>query len=142
MTSLNRALVAIAFAAVVAGGAAAALVVSSEHTPNKGLGVALGTLTAWSFVGTGLYAWWRRPGSRFGALFAAVGFFYLLGSLTASDDPVVFTIGVLVANLFFVAFAHMLLSYPDGRLRERWHAWLLGAGYAPVSYTHLTLPTN
>ena len=38
MTSLNRALVAIAFAAVVAGGAAAALVVSSEHTPNKGMG--------------------------------------------------------------------------------------------------------
>jgi signal transduction histidine kinase len=130
LTSLNRALVAIALAAVVAGGAAAALVASSEHTPNKGLGVALGMLTAWSFVGTGLYAWWRRPGSRFGALFAAVGFTYLLGSLTASDDPVVFTIGVIVANLFFVAFAHVLLSYPDGRLRERWHAWLLAAGYA------------
>ena len=29
-----------------------------------------------------------------------------------------FTIGVLVANLFFVVFAHMLLSYPDGRLQE------------------------
>jgi hypothetical protein len=130
VTSLNRALVAIALAAVVAGGAAAALIVSSEHTPNKGLGLALGLLTAWSFVGTGLYAWWRRPGSRFGAIFAAVGFSYLLVSLTASDDPVVFTIGVLVANLYFVTFAHMLLSYPDGRLRERWHAWLLAAGYA------------
>ena len=79
MTSLNRALVAIALAAVVAGGAAAALVVSSEHTPNKGMAVALALLTAWSFVGTGLYAWWRRPGSRFGALFAGVGFAYLLG---------------------------------------------------------------
>ena len=130
MTSLNRALVAIALAAVVAGGAAAALIVSSGHTPNKGLGIVLGLVTAWSFVGTGLYAWWRRPASRFGALFAAVGFTYLLGSLTASDDAVVFTVGVLVANVFFVAFAHMLLSYPDGRLRERWHAWLLGAGYA------------
>jgi len=130
VTSLNRALVAIALAAVVAGGAAAALIVSSGHTPNKGLGIVLGLVTAWSFVGTGLYAWWRRPASRFGALFAAVGFTYLLGSLTASDDAVVFTVGVLVANVFFVAFAHMLLSYPDGRLRERWHAWLLGAGYA------------
>ncbi|HET9738060.1 MAG TPA: sensor histidine kinase [Solirubrobacteraceae bacterium] len=130
MTSLNRALVAIALSAVVAGGAAAALVVSSEHTPNKGLGIVLGLVTAWAFVGTGLYAWWRRPGSRFGALFTAVGFTYLLGSLTASDDSVVFTIGVVVSNLFFVVFAHVLLSYPDGRLQERWHAWLLGAGYA------------
>jgi signal transduction histidine kinase len=130
VTSLNRALVALALAAVVAGGAAAALVVSSEHTPNKGLGIVVGLFTAWSFVGTGLYAWWRRPGSRFGALFAAVGFTYLLGSLTASDDRVVFTIGVVLANLYFVAFAQMLLSYPDGRLQERWHAWLLGAGYA------------
>jgi signal transduction histidine kinase len=130
VTSLNRALVAIALAAVVAGGAAAALVASSQHTPHKGLGIVLGLFTAWSFVGTGLYAWWRRPGNRFGALFAAVGFTYLLGSLTASDDPAVFTIGVVLANLFFVAFAQMLLSYPDGRLQERWHAWLLGAGYA------------
>jgi signal transduction histidine kinase len=128
--SLNRALVAIALAAVVAGGAAAALVVSSEHTPNKGLGIVIGVVTSWSFVGVGLYAWWRRPASRFGALFTAVGVAYLLGSLTASDDPVVFTIGVVVANLFFVVFAHMLLSYPDGRLQERWHAWLLAAGYA------------
>jgi signal transduction histidine kinase len=117
-------------AAVVAGGAAAALVASSEHTPYKGISIALALLTAWSFVGTGLYAWWRRPGSRFGALFAAVGFTYLLGSLTASDHAFVFTIGVLVANLFFVVFAHMLLSYPDGHLQERWHAWLLAAGYA------------
>jgi signal transduction histidine kinase len=130
LTSLNRALLAIALAAVVAGGAAAALVGSSEHTPNKGFGVVLGLITAWSFVGTGLYDWWRRPANRSGALLAAVGFAYLLGSLTASDDPVVFTIGVLVANLFFVVFVHVLLSYPDGRLRERWHAWLLGAGYA------------
>ena len=130
MSSLNRALVAIALAAVVAGGAAAALVASSQHTPNKGLGIVLGLITAWAFVGTGLYAWWRRPGSRFGALFTAVGFTYLLGSLTASDDSVVFTIGVVVSNFFFVAFAHVLLSYPDGRLQERWHAWLLGAGYA------------
>jgi signal transduction histidine kinase len=130
VTSLNRALVAIALAAVVAGGAAAALVVSSEHTPNKGLGIVIGLVTSWSFVCIGLYAWWRRPGSRLGALFTAVGFTYLLGSLTASDDPVVFTIGVLSANLFFVAFAHLLLSYPDGRLQERWHAWLLAAGYA------------
>ena len=61
----------------------------------------------------------------------AVGFtFVLLGALTASDNSVVFTLGVIVSNLYFVVFAHMLLAYPDGRLERRWHAWLLGAGYA------------
>jgi signal transduction histidine kinase len=132
LTSLNRALVAIALAAVVAGGAAAALIVSSDHTPNPGAGIAIGLLISWSFVGTGLYAWWRRPASRFGALMVAGGFTFMLGALTTSDDPVIFTAGVLLANLYFVVFAHMLLAHPDGRLRERWHAWLLGAGYALV----------
>jgi signal transduction histidine kinase len=132
LRSLNRALVAIALAAVVAGGAAAALVASSDHTPNAGAGIAIGLLISWSFVGTGLYAWWRRPASRFGALFVAVGFTFLLGALTTSDNSVVFTAGVVLANLYFVLFAHMLLAHPDGRLRERWHAWLLAAGYALV----------
>jgi signal transduction histidine kinase len=132
VTGLNRALVAIALAAVVAGGAAASLVVSSDHTPKPGAAVAIGLLISWSFVGTGLYAWWRRPASRFGALLTAVGFTFMLGALTASDDRVVFTAGVLLANLYFVVFAHMLLAHPDGRLRQRWHAWLLAAGYGLV----------
>jgi signal transduction histidine kinase len=129
VTGLNRALFAIALAAVVAGGAAAALIVASDHTPMPGAGIAIGLLISWSFVGTGLYAWWRRPASRFGALMTAVGFTYMLAALTASDDSVVFTIGVMLASLYFVVFAHMLLAYPDGRLERPWHAWLLAAGY-------------
>ncbi len=60
----------------------------------------------------------------------AVGFTFMLGALTASDDSVVFTIGVLLSSLYFVVFAHMVLAYPDGRLERPWHAWLLAAGYA------------
>jgi signal transduction histidine kinase len=132
LNGLNRALAAIAFAAVIAGGAAAALIVSSDHTPMPGASISIGLLISWSFIGTGLYAWWRRPANRFGALMTAVGFTYMLAALTASDEPVVFTIGVLLASVYFVVFAHMLLAYPDGRLERRWHAWLLGAGYALV----------
>ena len=129
MRALNRALIAIALAAVVAGGAAAALIVASDHIPSPGAAVALGLLISWSFVGTGLYAWWRRPGSRFGALMTAVGFAYMLGALTMSDDSVVFTIGVLLSSLYFVVFVHMLLAYPDGRLERPWHARLLAGAY-------------
>ncbi len=130
MSGLNRALAAIGFAALIAGAAAAALIASSDHTPMPGAGIVIGLLISWSFIGTGLYAWWRRPANRFGALMTAVGFTYMLGALTASDDPVVFTVGVLLSSLYFVVFAHMLLAYPDGRLERPWHGWLLAAGYA------------
>jgi signal transduction histidine kinase len=130
LSSLNRALLAIAFAAVVAGAAASALIASSDHTPKPAAGIVIGLVITWSFIGTGLYAWWRRPANRFGALMTAVGFTFMLGALTASDDSVVFTIGVLLSSLYFVVFAHMVLAYPDGRLERPWHARLLAAGYA------------
>jgi signal transduction histidine kinase len=130
LTGLRRALVSVAFAALIVGAAAAALVISSDHIDRPGVSIGIGLLIMWSFVGTGLYAWWRRPNNRFGALMVAVGFTFVLGVLTASDDPWVFTAGVLLSSLYFVVFAHMVLAYPDGRLQERWHANLLGAGYA------------
>jgi mannose/fructose/N-acetylgalactosamine-specific phosphotransferase system component IIC len=130
LTGLRRALVSVAFAGVVAGAAAAALIVSSDHIEMPGLSIAIGLLIMWSFIGTGLYAWWRRPSNRFGTLMVAVGFTFTLGVLTASDESIVFTVGVLLSSLYFVVFAHMVLAYPDGRLQERWHAKLLAAGYA------------
>ena len=71
---LQRALWAVAFAGLIAGGATAALTISSEHMPHRGAMAAVGQLVTWSFIGAGLYAWWRRPGNRFGALMTAVGF--------------------------------------------------------------------
>jgi signal transduction histidine kinase len=129
LNSLNRALAAIAFAALISGAAASALIASSDHTPSPAAGIAIGLVISWSFIGTGLYAWWRRPANRFGALMTAVGFTFMLGALTASDNSLVFTVGVLVSSLYFVVFAHMVLAYPDGRLERPWHARLLAGGY-------------
>jgi signal transduction histidine kinase len=126
---LKRALWAVAFAALIAGGASAALTISSDHLPHRGAVAAVGLLVTWSFIGAGLYAWWRRPGNRFGALMVAVGFTYLLGALMAADASVVFTIGVLLMNIYFVVFAHMLLVYPEGRLERPWHGQLLAGAY-------------
>jgi hypothetical protein len=114
LSGLRRALFGVAFAAVIAGAAASALVLSSDHTEMAGLAVAIGLLITWSFVGTGLFAWWRRPSNRFGALMTAVGFTFMLGALVASDDSLVFTLGVIVSGLYFVVFAHMVLAYPEG----------------------------
>jgi signal transduction histidine kinase len=129
VNGLTRALWAIAAAALIATVAACAVIVSSDHIHDKGAWISIGALITWSFVGTGLYAWWRRPTNRFGALMTGVGFAFLPGALMASDDSVLFTVGVLFSSLYFVLFAHALLVYPDGRLERPWHGRLLAAAY-------------
>ncbi len=129
MTSLRRALVAIALAGLVSGVASVALIADSDHNPEPGPTIAIGILLGWSFIGTGLFAWWRRPASRFGPMMAGVGFLSLLGSATSANQPVVFTVGILTCNLFFVLFAHMVLAYPHNHLQRPWHRRLIAAGY-------------
>jgi signal transduction histidine kinase len=129
VTSLRRALVAIALAGLVSGAASVAVIADSDHAPQPGATIAIGLLIGWSFIGTGLFAWWRRPASRFGAMMVGVGFLSLLGSATSANQPMVFTVGVLTCNLFFVFFAHMVLAYPDNHLERPWHRRLIAAGY-------------
>jgi signal transduction histidine kinase len=132
VTRLAGALAALALAALVASAGAAALALESDHLPHKGASIAIGLFVTWSFVGTGLYAWWRRPGSRFGALMTATGLAFLLSALVTANDSVAFTAGVLLSNVYFVTFVHMLLVYPDGRLERRWHGRLLAVAYVLV----------
>ena len=127
MTPLGRALAGIAAAALIAGVAAAAVTFSSDR-PDAGVTTVAGLTIFWSFVGTGLYAWWRRPGNRFGALMTAVGFTFVLGALTASDRSWVFTVGALLSSLYVAVFAHMLLAYPEGRVEPE-HRWIVIAAY-------------
>ena len=60
----------------------------------------------------------------------AVGFAFFLGSLTAADASWLFTIGVLLSNLYLAVFVHMLLAYPDGRIDSPRVRKVLAAGYA------------
>ena len=55
-----------------------------------------GRSSACSFIGVGLFAWWRRPHNRFGALMTAVGFAWFLdGAARRPTRPALFTIGAL-----------------------------------------------
>ena len=84
--------------------------------------IALGIAAAW--IGTGLYAWWRRPRNRVGALMTWTGFAWLLNVFVAANSPAIFTLAVMTSNLYLAAFVHLLLAYPDGRLRcWRHRAW-------------------
>jgi signal transduction histidine kinase len=129
VSSLRRALVLVAVEGLIVGLVAFAIVLSSDHMDGKvGQGL-LAVFIGWSFVGAGLYAWWRRPQNRFGALMTAVGFTWFLGALTSANAAWVFTIGVGLSSLYVAVFVHMLLAYPDGRVSSQQLRRVLAAGY-------------
>ena len=85
MRSLARALVMLALLGLLLGLIAIAVIVTSGHTPQRGVSAPLTVAIGWAWVYTGLYAWWRRPENRVGALMALIGFLFLLTSLTAAE---------------------------------------------------------
>ena len=118
MSTLTRALAMLALAALLVGLLGCAVLVGSDHVDHAALTAAAGLSIAALWIGTGLYAWWRRPANRFGALMTFTGFAWLLNAFTAADAPAVFTGAVLLSNVFIAAFVHLLLAYPDGRLKR------------------------
>ena len=129
MTSLTRALVMLAIAGLVLGLLGAWVILGSDYLDHRGLTVSilLGIGAAW--IGTGLYAWARRPANRIGALMTWTGFAWLLSAFVAADTPAVFTVAVLGVNLYLAAFVHLLVAYPEGRVTRTAHRRLIAAAY-------------
>ncbi len=127
-----RRTLAIAAAALLCGVGDVLLVLGSEHFSDPDVWVVFGPAVGWSFVGAGLYAWGRRPESRFGLLMVLVGFAWFLGPLYASDAPLVFTLGIVASGLWGPIFGHALLSFPTGRLPTRARRRLVAASYVLI----------
>lgn len=70
--------------------------------------IVLDTAAGFALIFLGLVAWSRRPSSRVGPIMATTGFTWFLGTLW---NPAVF--------LHRGPLAHLLLSYPSGRLSSR-----------------------
>jgi signal transduction histidine kinase len=129
MSGLRRALVGLAALAFAFGIGTTALILTSDHQSPRGLVVVLILLSAWGFVGTGLYAWDRRPQSNVGPLMTAVGFTWFLEALTSADNEIVFAIGALSSALPFAFLIHLLVTFPTGRLETRLQKVLVGLTY-------------
>jgi signal transduction histidine kinase len=127
-----RRTLAIAAAALLCGVGDVLLVLGSEHFPDPGVWAVFGPVVGWSFVGTGLYAWRRRPESRFGFLMVLTGFAWFLGPVYASDSPLVFTLGIVASGLWGPVFGQLLLSFPTGRLPTRARRRLVAASYVLI----------
>jgi signal transduction histidine kinase len=130
VTGLGRALVGLALLGLLLIGLQVAIVLGSDHMPDRGVSAAVGSVIMAGWIGTGLYAWWRRPHNRVGALMAATGFVFFLSPLTASNSPLFFSIGLAVGSVFLAVAVHMLLAFPTGQVPTRIQRWLLGATYA------------
>ncbi|RZB16873.1 hypothetical protein StrepF001_23365 [Streptomyces sp. F001] len=105
------------------GGAAAAAVLSGAigGWAYARAGGSAGDVTrdlavGWTYAGAGLIAWWRRPANRTGALLVAEGVTWFLGNLQGTDVPALFALGAWWEALNMAVLAHLLLSFPDGRL--------------------------
>ena len=75
-------------------------------------------LIGWSFAGTGLFAWWRRPANPVGALMFLTGFFWFFNVYQLSDTTWLFVAGFVLANVSYGFLIHLLLVFPDGKLRD------------------------
>ena len=117
-------------AAALTGGAIAVLLATSETSNERGLWIALELVIGYGFAGVGLFAWYRRPDNPVGALMVLTSFAWYISILERTDPPLLFSIGLLLENLFVVTAVHLVLAFPTGRLESTFDRWLVGCGYA------------
>jgi signal transduction histidine kinase len=106
-----------------------ALILTSDFIPMREAWAVFGLLIGWSFIGTGLFAWARRPDNRVGALMAGTGFAWLLAGVGLSDYPLLFTLGNLLGSLYVAVAVHLLLAFPDGNLDTRGERRIVRTSY-------------
>src|SRR4051812_48924339 len=111
-TSRGRQFLAIGVLAVLMAVGADLIIRTSHHMADRGVWAAFDFALGASFVGTGLYAWWRRPDNRTGALMVWVGFLFFVSPLSFSNNAALFTVGYFTDPLPITGLAHLILAFP------------------------------
>ena len=107
-----------------------ALAIDSVGGHHRDLIAIFGPVIGAAFIGTGVFAWLRRPDNRFGALMVAIGYSYCLSGLIVTTEPWPFIAGLALIALPYAILYHVLLAFPSGRLGTRGPRLLAGAAYA------------
>ena len=123
--------VGLAVAGFIAGVVPLVLALSApDDIDDPALSAVFGPLVGWAFIGTGLFAWYRRPENNFGTLMAAVGFMWFVVGLPWIDDPGVFIVGLALRRRCpSPSLFHMLLAFPHGRLDDARERSVVALGY-------------
>jgi signal transduction histidine kinase len=125
-------------AAIAFAGCAAAAYSFTAALRNPAVGAHLGEplviafLSNWitvSYVLCGLFAWARRPDSRFGPLMVAAGFANFISTLSWTTNDLTFTLGQWLDLLPPVLLLHAFLAFPTGRLGGPWERALVISAY-------------
>jgi signal transduction histidine kinase len=105
---------------------------------NPAVGAQLGeplvaaSLTNWltvSYILCGLYAWRRRPESRFGILMVVAGFANFISTLSWTTHDFTFTLGQALDLVPPVLFMHVFLAFPTGYLHDSVERLVVGSAY-------------
>jgi signal transduction histidine kinase len=128
-TPLRRALIGLAVGGFAMGSILFVIVAKSDVPEVPLLEAVLTLLIGWSFIGTGLYAWDRRPSNLVGPLMVCVGFAWFLGELKVSDIPLIAAIGFACNSLAVIVLIHLLIVFPSGRTRGRVDRFFIGYAY-------------
>jgi PAS domain S-box-containing protein len=114
---------------IILGLAATGAVVTalSNHESHPVLVAVLYPVIALSFAISGLLAWTLRPENGTGRLLVLVGLLWMVEAFWESNTPVIFGLAEILGGLFLAAFVHLMLAFPDGRLRRRVERVLIGA---------------
>jgi signal transduction histidine kinase len=112
---------------ITAGALGIGMLVGNAQRGPLTLGTVLEVLVGWSFGACGIFLWARRPANRLGRLMTTVGMLWLFGrTMTLVPNPVVYTAGLWLTDLWAPAFALFLLSFPTGRLTSRTDLGIVG----------------
>ena len=125
-------------AAAAAAGGVVAIAAGVVRNDTRTL-AAVTLVAALSFVGSGLVAWRRRPDVWTGALMVAAGFALFAGSLANSDSALPFTIGLVLAPLPSAIIAHLVLSFPEGRLHSTLERLVVAGAYFVVFVVQIVM---
>jgi signal transduction histidine kinase len=120
----------IALAGCAAAGLSMHLALTSDHVAEPGLQAALMDWITLPYILAGVFAWSRRPDSRFGPLMIAAGFTMFVSSLAWANTAGLHTIGQAFDLMPAAVFVHVFLAFPTGRLEHPFERALVVAGYA------------
>jgi signal transduction histidine kinase len=114
------------------------LVLGSDREPTPTWASAsLALVVGWAYIGSGLIAWRNRPEHRFGPVMVFIGFAWFATFLADAADPLLFTLGTALENVYLLAFVYLVLSFPSGRVRGSVNRTLLASAFVVATFAEV-----
>jgi len=116
----------LAIAGVLAGGGGAVMAaLTNQQVDHLAIDIVVRVLTGWTWLGVGIFAWWRRPDNAFGKWMVFTSFAWMAQFLTFANSALVFTFGLVIAYVFPISLVQTLVRFPTGRIESRMDRWVL-----------------